>query len=220
MKSYKEFINDKFGEIRVVVIENHNWFMGKDIVKALGYNLEGKHSYTEYINKYVSPKGQLKLNTSEIRGFGIENPGRKGGVLLNEGGLMSLIQGSKYISMKHKNDFISWLNSLNLLSNDIIVVSSRYELEFLDQLEETLIPFNVSGIRQYKVLSYKIDYYIPSLNIAIEYDEGSHDYYSYEQQEGRQKKIEKELNCKFIRISDKNTNNYNVGLVIKQIFNL
>ena len=28
MKNYKEFINDKFGQIRVVVIENHNWFIG------------------------------------------------------------------------------------------------------------------------------------------------------------------------------------------------
>ena len=68
MKSYKEFINDKFGEIRVVVIENHNWFMGKDIVKALGYNLEGKHSYTEYINKELDYGFYRELNSdSEFR---------------------------------------------------------------------------------------------------------------------------------------------------------
>ena len=88
------------------------------------------------------------MNNPDAILFGIEDAGRKGELLLNEGGLMSLIQGSKDISMKYKNDFISWLNSLNLLSNNIIVISSGHELEFLDQLEETLMPFNVSGIRQ------------------------------------------------------------------------
>ena len=111
MKNYKEFINDKFGEIRVVVIENHNWFMGKDIVKALGYNLEGKHSYTEYINKYVSPKGQLKLNTLAVRGFGIENPGRKGEVLLNEGGLNQLALSSP---LPDAQEFQEWIQVISI----------------------------------------------------------------------------------------------------------
>ena len=33
-------------------------------------------------------------------------------------------------------------------------------------------------------------------------------------------KIEKELGCRFIRISDKNTDEYNIGYVIKEIFEL
>ena len=98
MKNYKEFINDKFGEIRVVVIENHNWFIGKDVVKALGYNLEGKHSYTEYINKYVSSKGQLLLNKETdpyIKGeFDYKILGQRGGILLNEGGVNQLALSS------------------------------------------------------------------------------------------------------------------------------
>lgn len=49
-------------------------------------------------------------------------------------------------------------------------------------LEKTLSVFELKGIRQFKVGKYKIDYYLPSLNIAIEYDENKHKGYTYEQQ--------------------------------------
>lgn len=85
---------------------------------------------------------------------------------------------------------------------------------------QSLEPFNIVGIRQYSVLEYKIDFYIPSLNIAIEFDENGHKHYSYAKHEGRQKRIEKKLGCRFIRVTDNKSNNYNVGLVIKEIYNL
>lgn len=100
------------------------------------------------------------------------------------------------------------------------VAHERKEIKFLDQLEQTLEPFGIKGKRQYSVLSYRIDYYIPSLNIAIEYDENDHDSYTYEQHEGRQEDIENELGCRFIRVSDNNSNEWNIGYVIKNIFNI
>jgi very-short-patch-repair endonuclease len=69
-------------------------------------------------------------------------------------------------------------------------------------------------------LSYRIDYYIKDLNIAIEYDENEHKNYTYEQQELRQAEIEKELGCRFIRVSDKNSDEYNIGLIIKELFQI
>lgn len=45
-------------------------------------------------------------------------------------------------------------------------------------LEKTLSVFELKGIRQFKVGKYKIDYYLPSLNIAIEYDENKHKGYT------------------------------------------
>lgn len=97
---------------------------------------------------------------------------------------------------------------------------SRKEVVFLDKLEESLKPFNIKGIRQYGILSYRIDYFIPSLNIAIEYDENNHNSYTYEAHEGREKEIKEILNCKFIRVTDYNTDEYNIGYIIKSIFNL
>lgn len=68
--------------------------------------------------------------------------------------------------------------------------------------------------------TYKIDYYIPSLNIAIEYDENGHKHYSYEEHEGRQKEIKNKLGCRFIRVTDDDSHSFNVGKVIKEIFNI
>ena len=99
-------------------------------------------------------------------------------------------------------------------------VNQRKEILFLDKLEKTLKPFNLTGIRQYNILNYRIDYYISQLNMAIEYDENGHADYTYEQHEGRQKEIEKELGCKFIRVNDKNSDEYNIGVVLKEIFNI
>ncbi len=107
--------------------------------------------------------------------------------------------------------------------NSIMITEiNRKEIEFLDDLEDALSPFNIKGIRQYSVMGnkYRIDYYIPNLNIAIEYDENEHKNYSYEKHEGRQREIEDQLKCKFIRVNDNNTNSYNIGFVIKNIFNL
>lgn len=97
------------------------------------------------------------------------------------------------------------------------IKSERKEILFLNDLEKVLKALRINGIRQYKVFNYRIDYYIPSLNIAIEYDENNHKNYTYEQHEGRQKKIEKELGCKFIRISDEFTNEENVLMVMDSI---
>ena len=34
------------------------------------------------------------------------------------------------------------------------------------------------------------------------------------------KKLKKELGCKFIRVIDKKSDEYNIGLVIKELFNI
>lgn len=220
MKNYKEFINEKFGEIRVIEIEGYNWFIGKDVVTALGYKIDGTHSYTEYINKYCNTEDIKKINNHDIGLFGIGNAGRKGEVLINEFGIQDLISNCKTRSEQYLYNFIQWLLSENLITSKLSI-HVRKEIEFLDELEDALSPFNIKGIRQYSVIDnkYRIDYYIPSINIAIEYDENNHKDYSYENHEGRQKEIEDQLKCRFIRISDDNTNSYNIGFVIKNIFN-
>lgn len=203
------FNNKEFGEIRVINISNEPWFVGKDIASILGYSdpsatisKKCKHKRKEMISHCQDNK-IIKTQTT----------------LINEDDLYELIINSKVESKKYKEDFFKWLKDKKLITNKVIF-TSRKEIEFLDQLEESLKPFNIKGIRQYNVLLYRIDYYIASLNIAIEYDENNHKNYNYERQEGRQKEIEKELNCRFIRVSDDNTNSYNVGLVIKEMFNL
>lgn len=200
--------------LRAITIGGETWYsvndlpLGKDAVRKAIQRLE-KNKQENFVNYNTRIIKNSDVISSNNRNFNkINNAGERFG---NEIMVIYLIQNS-HMGITEKEKYLSLFN--------INVVSTRKEIEFLDQLEESLKPFNIKGIKQYHILSYRIDYYIPSLNIAIEYDENDHKNYTYEQHEGRQKEIEKELNCKFIRVSDKNTNSYNVGLVIKDIFNL
>ena len=96
--------------------------------------------------------------------------------------------------------------------------SCAKEIEFLDILETQLKAIGICNFeRQYQVLHYRLDLYIHELNIAIEYDENEHKHYNYEQHELRQKQIEKELGCKFIRVADNLDNLSNSAIVISQL---
>ena len=137
--------------------------------------------------------------------------------LLSENGYIKL-----YSLMKHKNEKIVdfMINDYFGSGKKIVVFTQNKEIRFLDMLEESLKPFGITGIRQYNVSGKRIDFYILSLNIAIEYDENEHKGYSYEKHEGRQKEIESELGCRFIRVTDSNSHSFNVGQVIKEMFNI
>ena len=218
------FNNDEFGEIRVINIDNEPWFVGKDVVIALGYDLATGTSYTQYIKKYCSKEDIKNYNKETqfqyVLDLDYKKLGQRGGLLINEFGIQDLISNCKTKSEQYLYNFIQWLLSENLITPKLSI-HARKEIEFLDELEDALRPFNIKGIRQYSVIDnkYRIDYYIPSINVAIEYDENEHKNYSYEKHEGRQLEIEKKLGCRFIRISDDNTNSYNIGFVIKNIFN-
>ena len=54
---------------------------------------------------------------------------------------------------------------------------------------------------KYRVLKYKIDLYFHDYKLAVEIDEKGHKGRNSEHETKRQKEIENELNCKFIRIN-------------------
>lgn len=120
---------------------------------------------------------------------------------------------------KNGEKLLSFLNSFDK-EKVVIVKPKRKEIKFLEKLEQSLKPFNLTFKRQYSLFSgkYRIDAYIEKLNIAIEYDEEMHKTYSYDEEEGRQKEIEKELGCKFIRVSENNSDEYNIGYVFKELY--
>ncbi len=73
----------------------------------------------------------------------------------------------------------------------------RNETKILDYIEKNIVKFPI--IRQLPVCGYFVDgYYLP-MNIVFEIDEKHHKYQS-EKDIRRQKEIESELNCEFIRI--------------------
>lgn len=99
MKDLQIFKNEEFGEIRVTEIDNEPWFVGRDVVKALGYDLS-THSYTEYVKKYCNEEDIKKVNNRDAGLFGIEDAGRKGELLINEYALYDLALESPLPSAK------------------------------------------------------------------------------------------------------------------------
>lgn len=142
------------------------------------------------------------------------------------------IQGTQTTEYNLSQDFVYHLvNSAKTVSSSIkhkvlkklglkkrIDLISRKEIEFLDMLEKVLEPFDYTLLKQYSALNYRIDLYIEELNVAIEYDENGHQGYYYKEEKGRQKEIEKHLKCRFIRLEDNKSNLYNIGLVVKELF--
>ena len=62
---------------------------------------------------------------------------------------------------------------------------------------------------QYRVLGYRIDLYFHNNNLAIEVDELGHAVRNLSNEIERQKVLEKELNCVFIRINS-DEKNFNI----------
>ena len=99
----------------------------------------------------------------------------------------------------------------------------RFETSFLNKLSTVL---NVIGIEyefQKPVLNnkYKIDCYLNKYNLAIEYDEQQH-YVEPQKSKDikRQKEIETKLKYNFIRLDFKDSDAYNIGIIIKEIIKL
>ena len=69
---------------------------------------------------------------------------------------------------------------------------------------------------QYRVLGYKIDLYFHDYKLARDVDEKGHKDRNIDQEIKRQKAIEKEIDCKFIRINP-DEENFNIFKAINEI---
>ena len=69
---------------------------------------------------------------------------------------------------------------------------------------------------QYRVLGYKIDLYFHDYKLATDIDEKGHKDRNIDQEIKRQKAIEKEIDCKFIRINP-DEEDFNIFKAINEI---
>lgn len=86
----KVFENEEFGNVRVATINNEPWFVGKDVTDILGYSNASKT-----ISDHVDDED--KLNNESLSSLG-----QRGGWLINESGLYSLILSSKLFYLKSR----------------------------------------------------------------------------------------------------------------------
>lgn len=125
----------------------------------------------------------------------------KGRKLSNETKYKMSLSKQGHIGVVHTEETkekirISTFNYIKKVNNIICPRIGHNEKQLLDKLEKEL---NYKIIRQYQVKGYFIDGYIPELNLAIEVDERPK---NRDNDIIRQNIIEKELNCKFLRIND------------------
>lgn len=100
MNELKIFKNDEFGEIRTMEVNSDPWFVGKDVAQILGYA-----NPSEALLDHVDEED--KLNSKSLLSFELEL-GQRGGWLINESGLYSLILSSKLESAKK---FKKWVTA-------------------------------------------------------------------------------------------------------------
>lgn len=102
--------------------------------------------------------------------------------------------------------------------NNIISFVQNKEIKFRNQLAAIFDKFKIRYAFQYQVLKYRIDIYLLDYNIAIEYDENNHKYYTYEKQELREENIKEKLNCKFIMVTDEYSIDEAIAIVLSELF--
>ena len=153
MKSNNEvtmqvFNNETFGNVRVKMINNEPWFMGRDVCKALGY-VNNRKALMDHVDE------EDKKDGVEIR----DSIGRvQKGIVINESGLYSLILRSKRDSAK---EFKRWITSEILpiirktggyVSNDEMFINTY--LPNADEQTKIMFKSSLTAIRE---LNGKID---------------------------------------------------------------
>lgn len=96
MNDLQIFNHPDFGEVRTVTIDDEPWFVGKDVAKVLGYQNPSK-AILDHVD------AEDKLNNDSLLSLG-----QRGGWLINESGLYSLILSSKLPGAK---EFKRWVTS-------------------------------------------------------------------------------------------------------------
>lgn len=165
-------------------------------------NLTGKNTATKnyfYKTTYTNDRG---------REYPIYYMTKEGFLLLT-----SSFRGAKAQEVKAKI----------LAETDMIppALPERKELVFVDVLKETMKPLGLT-IETQKVfpkLDFRVDVFIPELNLAIEYDEKEH-IYKIENDEQRQMIIQARTGIEFLRVSEEVSHLENVGIVFAEILKL
>ena len=101
LNELRVFENTEFGSIRMIEIDDMPYFVGKDVAEILGYTNPSKA-----LDDHVDDED--KLNNKSLSSLG-----QRGGWLINESGLYSLILSSKLPKAK---EFKHWVTSVVLPS--------------------------------------------------------------------------------------------------------
>lgn len=205
-----------------VTVENVNGVLvttSNRVASELGVN---HRDLTKKIDSYIKRFGGAK----SFAGFYIpsnyvhsQNKQTYRNYLITKKGMELIIQNSQFTKSFQAQKCREIYKTLGGKENiELVSASTRFELSFGNMLIKALKELNIEVIKQYYVDGYKIDFYIPSKNIAVEYDEQQHKH-QIKQDEEREEYIKSKLNCKFIRCDYTDEDIVNVMKVVKEVVN-
>lgn len=218
--------DDKFLEINGVKIERKEYkgeyvLTPRDISKIHQREVrEVNQNFKNLRNKMIKDEDYFEISKKKISEYNIKIktmiPNNvKSIILFTSSGYLKLVKtfvnNTEYKIIKKVYEFLGGDENI-----DIYVSNERFEISFLKLLEEALKEIDVEMIHQYYVSGYRIDFFLPEYNLAIEYDEEAHKFHKGEDKT-REEKIEKETGCKFIRCSYKDSNIKNLMKILKEI---
>lgn len=90
-------------EVRGIEIEGDGWLVGKDVTEILGYL-----NSSDALRTHVDEEDKKQIAYHDLKKIGLNDFGTKGGVLINESGLYSLVLRSKLPAAKK---FKRWITA-------------------------------------------------------------------------------------------------------------
>lgn len=220
MNELQIFKSPEFGQVRMMIINNEVWFVGKDIVDILGYKNGSRD-----INSHVDKEDKLKYQISTAGQMREQ-------LLINESGLYSLALSSKLPKAKEFKRWITKevipsirkyggyiakpLNQLDILEQSIQIMKEQQRrlkehdnrlakiesnIEQIKELEQ----INASNWRLYfGSVTRKIAKYYPCLDMENPYQAIRHEFYE---------RLEAEARCDLDRrLKNKKERAYKAGL--------
>ncbi len=110
MNTVTQFMNTNFGALTAIGIEGVGWFIGKEIVQKLGYDLTTT-SYIKYISRYCMKEDVISYDKETQSRYEIEfdykNLGQRGGLLINEYAIYDLVSKSPLPAAKQFHRWIT-----------------------------------------------------------------------------------------------------------------
>lgn len=99
MNELQIFNNPEFGQVRAAEVDGEPWLVGKDVAEILGYS-----NPSEALQDHVDAED--KLNSKTLSSFEL-NLGQRGGWLINESGVYSLVFSSKLPDAKRFKHWVT-----------------------------------------------------------------------------------------------------------------
>lgn len=195
------FQKEEFGTIRTVIINGEPWFVVADIARITKQKNPSDIKKRKYINYKM-----VKLD--RYSGSGVN--------IIDLDSMLKILQSARKISSSYKEKFIDFLiqNGVNINKENIILFEYE-EITFFNSLIEFLSPFKVEVKQNYRIGNYHVDFYIKDWNVIIEYDERNHENYNIQKEKEREDFLTTNTGGKLIRVSNKKSNEYNLGVIAK-----